>query len=214
MYVMASRESHVKLETSEANRLGKWGSLWFDLQHVVMVLDARLNTLDKPENTFVRRALWESAVVSYGRMAASDRKRKLDHENLLCVAGGSDALAFHEQVMRWRHDHVAHRLSKDFEAVEVVAYYEDGEAARPDAIGLNVSTWTGPKDDAIEAVQFREHVTLLRDTLWVEYLAPVGESIVRRERMEAAPDAESERRDADRITANLTLWSRTNGTGL
>ena len=49
MDAMAPRESHVMLETSEANRLGKWGSLWFDLQHVVMVLDARLNILDKPE---------------------------------------------------------------------------------------------------------------------------------------------------------------------
>ena len=138
----------------------------------------------------------------------------MDHEDLLRLAGGADALAFHEEVMRWRHDHVAHRLSKDFEAVDVVAHYGDDEVARPDVIGLTVSTWRGPQDDSPEAVQFREHVTRLRDTLWVEYLAPIGETIVRRERTETALDAEPERGDADRIAVNLTLWSRTNGTGL
>jgi hypothetical protein len=53
--------------------------------------------------------------------------------------------------------------SRDFEAIAVVAHYGDDEAAQPDVIGLTVSTWRGPQDDAPETVQFREHVTRLRD---------------------------------------------------
>jgi hypothetical protein len=82
MDAMAQHASQVALKTSEANRLGKWGSLWFDLQPVVMALDARRDTPNTFENVFVRRALWESAVVSYGRTEASTHKRKLTHEEL------------------------------------------------------------------------------------------------------------------------------------
>ena len=105
---------------------------------------------DEFSTAFMRRALWESAVVSYGRIAASDRQRKLDHEDLLKAAGGEDALAFHEQVMRWSHDHVARRLSKEFEAVEVFAHHTNEAAERPALVGLRVSTWRGPKDDSPE----------------------------------------------------------------
>ena len=41
-----------------------------------------------------RRALWESAVVSYGRMGVSD-KRNVEYEELLHTAGGEEAKAFH-----------------------------------------------------------------------------------------------------------------------
>jgi hypothetical protein len=213
MEAMAQHVSQVTLETSEANRLGKWGSLWFDLQHVVMALGVRRNTPNTFENAFARRALWESAVVSYGRMEASSHKRKLTHEELLRASGGDEAVAFHKQVMRRRNDHIAHRLSKEFESVEVSAHYSDDEP-KPERLGLMVSTWVGPKDDALEATHFREHVTRLRDTLWEKYLAPIGQAIADRERVEIPVEPDSERDDTDRIAANLTLWDRVNGTGL
>jgi hypothetical protein len=115
----------VELTTSEANRLRKWGSLWLDLLHADMVLHYRQNLPDIAANAFARRALWESAVITYGRMEFSDQKRKLAHDELLRASGGRKAVAFHDQLTRWRHDHVAHRLSKQFEATAVVASYAD-----------------------------------------------------------------------------------------
>jgi hypothetical protein len=50
MDAMAQQTSQVTLKTSEANRLGKWGSLWFDLQHVVITLDARRDIPSTFEN--------------------------------------------------------------------------------------------------------------------------------------------------------------------
>jgi hypothetical protein len=115
--------------------------------------------------------------------------------------------------MCWRNDHIAHRLSKEFESIEVSAHYADDEP-RPERLELTVSTWVGSKDGALEAVQFREHVIRLRDSLWQKCLAPVGEAIAGRERVEMPVEPDSERGDADRITANLTLWDRVDGTGL
>jgi hypothetical protein len=212
---MAPQEPQVQLTTSDANRLGKWASLWFDLLHVDVVLGDRLNTPDKPSTAFTRRALWESAVISYGRMEASTKKRNLTHLDLLKAAGGEKAVELHTEIMRWRNDHVAHRLSRDFESAAVFADYSDGEGAEPDTLTLTVSTWAGPKDNSALVVEFREHVKRLRDTLWAEYLAPIGEAIARRLRTEPSPVTESQHHDdTDRIRANLTLWSRTSGTGL
>jgi hypothetical protein len=95
----------VELPTSEANRLRKWGSLWLDLLRADMVLHERQNLPETAANAFTRRALWESAVITYGRMAFSDKKRKLAHDELLRVSGGEKAVAFHDQLTRWRHDH-------------------------------------------------------------------------------------------------------------
>ena len=97
----------VELTASEANRLRKWGSLWLDLLHTDMVLHERQNLPNTAANVFMRRGLWESAVISYGRMEFSDKKRKLTHEDLVRATGGEKALALHEQLTEWRHGHIA-----------------------------------------------------------------------------------------------------------
>ncbi|WP_199179666.1 hypothetical protein [Mycolicibacterium goodii] len=76
------------LDIPDANRLGKWASLWSDLVHVDMVLKARRDLPTTSVTAFQKRAFWESAIVSYGRMQASGKKRKLEHDDLLRVARG------------------------------------------------------------------------------------------------------------------------------
>jgi hypothetical protein len=34
----------------------------------------------------------------------------------------SSTMAFHAEIMRWRNDHVAHRLSRDFEDIVALAH--------------------------------------------------------------------------------------------
>ena len=168
------------LGENDANRLGKWASLWADLIHVDMVLLARAQVSDIAANAFHRRALWESAIVSYGRMAVSDRRRKLDHDDLLRAARGERGVEFHKTLMNWRHDHVAHRLSRDLETVAVYADYLDHAPEVLDSIGVSVSAAGGPSDDSPTLIEFTEHVKMLRDTLWEKYLAPPAELIATR----------------------------------
>lgn len=206
----------VELTTSEANRLRNWGSLWLDLLHANMVLHERKNLPDTAANAFTRRALWESAVITYGRMEFSDKKRKLAHNELLRASGGEKAVTFHDQLTRWRHNHVAHRFSKDFEATAVVAGYADTEEKILDSVAVGVSTWIGPADDSDEACMFREHVKSLRDTLWETYLAPIGEALARRQPtvLDTVPPFHGLESKHDRLMVTCTLWARSNGTGL
>lgn len=202
----------MKLDESDANRLGKLASLWTDLIHVDMVLLARTEVPDVAANVFHRRALWESAIVSYGRMAVSEKRRNVDYEELLRAARGDRGVEFHETLMGWRHDHVAHRKSRSLESVAVYADYLDEAPDVLDSIRVSVSPSGGPADDSPLVVEFCEHIKTLRDKLWEKYLAPVGELIATRGPRGVLEPAD--RAPSDGLTVEQTLWSRVNGTGI
>lgn len=206
------RVRRMKLAEPDANRIGKWASLWADLIHVDMVLAARSKVPDVAANVFHRRALWESAIVSYGRMAVSEKRRKLAHDDLLRAARGERGVVFHETLMGWRHDHVAHRLSRDLETVTVCADFLDDDPDELDSIRVFVSPSGGPADDSPLVVEFREHAKALRDALWEKYLAPPADLIAKRgpRGILVSPQPPP----ADGLTVQQVLWSRMNGTGI
>lgn len=206
------RVQRMKLGEADANRLGKWSSLWADLMHTGMVLLARTEVPDTPGNVLHRRALWESAIVSYGRMAVSEKRRNVEYEDLLRAARGARGVEFHETLMQWRHDHVEHRKSRDLEVVAVYADYLDADPDVLDSIRVSISPSGGPIDDSPFVVEFGLHVKALRDTLWEKYLAPIGELIATRGPRGALEPAGPEPTEA--LSVQQVLWSRTNGTGV
>lgn len=161
---------------------------------------------------FLRRALWESAIVSYGRMAVSEKRRKLDHHELLGAARGDSGVEFHKLLMGWRHDHVGHRLSRELESIDVYADYLDADPGVLDSLRVAVSPSGGPADDSPFVVEFREHVTALRDTLWERYLAPIGELIAKQ--LPTGTPMPTPAKSSDRLILEQTLWARSNGTGV
>jgi hypothetical protein len=209
-----TKEVLAELTDSEANRLKKWGSLWLDLLHVDLALHERAELPNTLATAATRRALWESAVVSYGRMGVSN-KRNLEYEELLHDAGGEEAKAFHAEIMRWRHGHVAHRTDKAYEETATVAQHADDDSD-PIALNLLISTWIGPNDDSPVALRFRKHANSLRVTLWEKYLAPLGERIVKRHRAATVPACPfmGFETEPDRLIATCTLWAQSNGTGM
>ena len=86
-------------------RVESWCSLWADLLHVDMVLLAREGLAQDPRNLFARRALWEGAVIAYGRTVKPGRRQVL-LRNLLDELL-AEANRCHDDVMRWRDKHVA-----------------------------------------------------------------------------------------------------------
>jgi len=201
---------HIRaLGTPTANKLQKWGSLWADLLHVDMTLDHRRKLEAIPANVFARRALWEAAVVAYGRMAVSDRRRKVEVDDLLDVCGGDDARALHERIMDWRHGHIAHRNRTEFEQVTVAAHYDDSDEL--DTITLVVAPAVGPLDEGM-LDQFESHIYRLRNTLWERFLAPLAVEVARdnptlppRVPPEISRTSES---DQAVFSINFTLWQR------
>jgi hypothetical protein len=177
-----------------------------------MVLSERAEVPPAATNVFLRRALWESAIVSYGRMAVSEKRRKLDHEELLRTARGDRGIEFHELLMGWRHDHVGHRLSRELESIDVYVDYLDADPSVLDSVRVAVSPSGGPPDNSPFAVEFREHVTALRDVLWERYLAPIGEVIARQ--LPTGTPMPTPAESSERVTVEQTLWARSNDTGM
>ncbi|MCX8561080.1 hypothetical protein OS122_09310 [Mycolicibacterium mucogenicum] len=157
------------------------------------------------------RALWESAIVSYGRMGASD-KRKVDFRTFVREIGGSAAEQLHEELMLWRHEHVAHRTGAQFEDSVVEVFFDDQDVNH---LNIMVSTAIGPDGDGDLTRRFLEHIDKLRDHLWEKYMAPWGTILAERTTRPvtlAESAANTEPRD-DRIGLNLTLWDRVNAAG-
>lgn len=165
----------IGLKVTHAQR---WCSAWADLLFADMALMYR-SELDHavPANLFHRRALWESAVVSYGRCAVSDQKRKIPFREFVEEVTGDEGVALHQRIMDWRHGHVAHRKRAEFESIETVLAFATG-SAHPNALRLVLGIESGPKNDDEFVVAFQSHIKTLRDAMCEKRLAPLGVEIV------------------------------------
>ncbi|KQU50250.1 hypothetical protein ASG84_26155 [Rhodococcus sp. Leaf278] len=144
-------------------------------------------------------------------MATSD-KRNVDYEELVQTARGDRGAELHKTLMVWRHDHVAHRKSRDLETVKIYADYLDSDPDVLDSIRVRVTSSGGPPMDSHFAVEFAEHVKALRDTIWVNYLAPIAELIATRGPRSSTVSVEPVK--THELAIEQILWSRTSGTGV
>lgn len=155
----------------------RWCSAWADLLLTDMALMYRAELEPNIVNMFRRRAYWESATVSYGRLIVSDKKRKIPFKEFIGEVTGDDGLALHEQIMDWRHRHVAHRTGAEYESVETVLAFENGSAT-PNALKIVLGVDMGPLDDSEFVQAFQQHVKMLRDAMYERKLHPLGEEII------------------------------------
>ena len=157
--------------------LERWESAGNDLLQADMALLARRELKMELATIFHKRALWESAVVSYGRTVMSDHERKIPFKDYVEEIAGADGLAVHERVMDWRHGHVAHRKRPEFESVETVVTYVNGSDA-PSALHLVLGIDLGPEDEGEFVTSFRQLVEVLRTSLYERRILPLVMKIV------------------------------------
>lgn len=156
--------------------LADYASLWADLLHVDMTLHARQGVPGDAAHLFVRRALWEAAVISYGRTASTGRRRRRLTD--LVSAQGADAEKCHKDVMAWRDRHVAHRVDRLRETVEIGAIVDPAER-RLKRLHIRIAPALGPEDEADDLVQrFEAHVKALRDRLWEERMPSLEQEVL------------------------------------
>ncbi|MGW4718194.1 hypothetical protein [Nocardia sp. NPDC004260] len=202
-------EQCASLDSVDADVLRKWGSAWLDLRHADSVLEARLNTPVTPSNLFVRRALWEAAVISYGRVGQSTRRRKIDLAGLFAASGDPDASNFHDTIKEWRHGHVAHRADAAFESVDALLCVD--ASLTPSALKLVIETDIGPQDDEQLAEKFRAHVILLHNTIWERFMVPLAAKLTekaQRNTVDPGSVMPYPTPSAHGFIATLTLWDR------
>src|SRR3954453_23931319 len=98
--LMRMRELEASISGKRVVELTSWASLWGALLHVDMALRALQQMEGKPDKVFARRALWEGAVIAYGRTAKAGRRQVLIKD--LIAAVGGEAASVHEHVLQWR----------------------------------------------------------------------------------------------------------------
>jgi hypothetical protein len=156
--------------------LQQWASLWADLLHVDMVLGARDKFPNTPEHVFTRRALWEGAVIAYGRMA-SGGPREVTFKQLLTALGAA-AQDCHNRVMVWRDKHIAHRVHAARETVTTHAVI-DAEQHLIRGMRIRVTPAVGPEEDGDELIPaFKEHVYRLRNLIWEQRFRPLESKVL------------------------------------
>lgn len=152
----------------------RWCSAWADLLLAGMALLYRGELEDNlPATMFHRRALWESAVVSYGRCAVSDHKREIPFKDFVEEVTGDEGLALHERIMDWRHGHVAHRKRAEFESIETVLSFAKG-SAHPTSLHIVLGIDLGPVNDSEFVASFETHIQTLRDAMYEKKIRPYG----------------------------------------
>jgi hypothetical protein len=199
---MDNQIKEVVLNDAEAAELADLASIWADLQLVEMSIH-RWKTTTAPKDIYVRRALWEQAVVAYARCFDQSRRRKIPGALYEQMTGGS--LRVHEETMRWRDKLVAHRVDKDAAwSIPTLAYI--GDAPKPVSVRIRVDLPRGPEDDRM-AVALGELAQGLKNRLWQQWLRPLEESLLAKHqddeemRSQAAPF--EERREGGRFFVTI-----------
>lgn len=119
-------------------------SMISDLGQVIEMSHA-LRRHEGDEDSVVAAALWEAAVVTYGRCFISGRsalgkrsRRRMPSEALDML--GPELRQAHEDVMEMRNQHVGHRVGET-SGVRVIAFH-DHVGGPPVAVGQFNCTWS------------------------------------------------------------------------
>ncbi len=161
----------VILECELAREFSEWFSIWGDLRHVRQALYDRRQIEDTGVNLFVRRAIWEGAVISYGRCYITGRRRSL----LRKYKGGMkpEQRNRHDETLHWRDKHVGHRVDPALEVAITVA--------EVDAAGtlLKVSGRITPtiSPSQVAAQELEDLAEALSDMVWEKELIPLERKI-------------------------------------
>lgn len=141
-------------------------SLWHDLMYVRQVLSERGRYPVNGETLFVRRALWEAAVIAYGRCFKKGRRQKLTREFFDDLE--PDDLELHERMDDWRDEHVAHRADRARESVATaIVLRAKDRVLEPRGVRTYVTTTLGPADES-EVDALANLVGRLMDKVWKE----------------------------------------------
>jgi hypothetical protein len=166
---MTDRSPDPELETrvrdDQALRLTDKVSLWADLLLVRQSLHSRKSLPNSASEIFTRRALWEQAVIAYARCFGTGRRERVPDHIMRGIS--SDLLEVHEEVLKWRNTHVAHRVEAKFERAEATVVYSAG-SDDPESVRVRVHLPVGPNEESF-ADDFEKLADKIKNAIWEQY---------------------------------------------
>jgi hypothetical protein len=139
----------------------------------MQILHSRAGFPADAAHLFALRGLIEGALVTYGRVFTDGTRFAAADLATVVQEMGPAGQAVHEEAMRWRHRHVAHRLEKEWEQSGARLLWSDSADSSP-TIRVRVVTSLGP--DAEFSGKLEKHVQELANRVWERRLIPLKNS--------------------------------------
>ena len=159
--------SEVTLKCELAQEFSEWFSIWSDLLHVRQALYGRRQIEDTGANLFVRRAIWEGAVISYGRCYVTGRRRSLLRKYKEGMT--LEQRNRHDETIHWRDKHVGHRVDQALEVATTVA--EVDTAGTLLKVSGRITPTVSPSQ--VAAQELEDLAEVLKDMVWEKELIPL-----------------------------------------
>ncbi len=153
----------------------------------------------------------EGAIATYGRCFVDGTRFHIANLQPIVDALGAEAVRTHDEAMRWRHRHVAHRLESAWEKSEVSYLWTTDDPLTP-GMRVRLVTTLGPDDEFADSLA--EHSTKLADRVWHDRLVPLkdkylsetpAERLQALSRHHAAPSSSSPVTGPDHLGVTLNL---------
>jgi hypothetical protein len=166
MTTTAPTPTELQVKGSDAEPFACLVSTWADLLHVQMVIFHLEQLPPKPNTGFVARALWEDAVVTYGRCFNTGRRSSVvDKLEPLVAALPQSLRTTHDEILHWRNKHVAHRVDERYEQTQVVVGV-NGDPSTSTPLYARAYVTVKLSADITTIAALGKLATYLKDTIW------------------------------------------------
>lgn len=110
----------IELEPSIKNKYLGYLNIFHDLEFIKSCLIYLYKNYDNNEINFLKKNIWQSFIINYGKcfVTAKGRKVKLEPNNIF-RKGNKDLLKIHNELMELRHQYIAHSGINSNEMLEV-----------------------------------------------------------------------------------------------
>lgn len=111
----------------------------------------------------------DGAISAYGRCFVDSTRA--DAVDLLPIikSFGLDAERVHDEALKWRHRHIAHRLESEWEHIDVKLYWPENKAGSV-GIRATLTSTLGPDDEFAD--KLGKHCVELANYIWENELTP------------------------------------------
>ncbi len=159
------------LTDRDSREFAEWFSIWSDLLYARQVLYSRDQMPNIAANVFTRRALWDAAVVAYGRCFNTGVRRALLKQFVDTLSAAE--LARHTATLKWRDKHAGHRVDPKLEKSAAVGYFAaDGRLVKVES---EVTPTVAPEAEA--STELQDLLSTLMNRVWEQRLTELEQRI-------------------------------------
>lgn len=110
----------IEIEPSTKYKYLGYLNIFHDLEFIKSCLIYLYKNFDNEEINFLKKSIWQSFIITYGKCFVNAKGRKIKLEpNSVFKKANKDLLRIHDELMELRHQYIAHSGINAYETLEV-----------------------------------------------------------------------------------------------